>query len=142
MRMHSNYLDCILCPASLKTLVAAATKKLRKVNFDAIAFRGMSGTIFAAPLAMQLKKQLLLVRKKDGSHSDYDVEGDYDIINYIIVDDFVSTGKTIKCIRDKVKKNISGSKLVGLYLYGPMSSTSSMRDTIKRMGFTLLSKGE
>jgi adenine/guanine phosphoribosyltransferase-like PRPP-binding protein len=80
----------------VKRLIPRAAKLLKGVEFDAIAFRGMSGCLFAAPLALRLGKSLLMVRKPNQSHTYRIVEGDKLARTYIIVDDFISTGETMR----------------------------------------------
>lgn len=94
---------------SLKNLSVEICKELRKTDreFDAIACRGVSGTVVGAAVASRLSKQLIVVRKPDvQSHSEYDVEGrPYGFFKYIIIDDFVSTGETVREIIRNVEKN-------------------------------------
>lgn len=80
----------------VKRLIPRAAKLLKGVEFDAIAFRGMSGCLFAAPLALHLGKPMIMVRKPNASHTARTVEGDRAAYTYIIVDDFVSTGATVQ----------------------------------------------
>lgn len=76
---------------------------LRGKEFDAIAFRGMSGATIAPSVALALNKSLIMVRKpKDGSHSDMRVEGDRTARTYVIIDDFQSTGETVRAIVEDV----------------------------------------
>lgn len=70
-----------------------------KDSFDAIAFRGMSGAIPAGILSIMLEKPLILVRKsRNDNHAGCLVEGDSAAKTYIIVDDFICSGETIKAI--------------------------------------------
>jgi orotate phosphoribosyltransferase-like protein len=74
-------------------------------NFDSIAFRGVSGALVAPILAHKLKKHLISVRKNThDSHvmSNYKVEGNVASQSYIIVDDFICSGNTIKTIVNEV----------------------------------------
>src|SRR4051812_10409313 len=61
---------------------------LSRYDFDAIAFRGLSGALFAPTVAMKMGKTLIAVRKKSTIHSSRIVEGDYNARRYIILDDF------------------------------------------------------
>ncbi len=72
----------------IKTLV----ETIKDVDF--IACTGISGLMFAAPVAYLLKLPLVVVRKtKDGSHAVEFVEGNPKG-NYAIIDDFMSSGKS------------------------------------------------
>ena len=98
MYIESPYLTEVL-GTKLTTFVTMTTKRIikSKVKFDAIAFRGMSGAIIACPVASIFKKPLIIVRKSiKNCHSSRQVEGFIDAKKYIIVDDFIETGKTIR----------------------------------------------
>jgi hypothetical protein len=93
--MHTA-LDMRFVKLALKTI-----KKLvkdTKLDFDTIVFRGMSGALLAPLVAQTLKKELLMVRKDDGTHSSYKVEGNLATKRYIILDDLICTGETLKHI--------------------------------------------
>jgi hypoxanthine phosphoribosyltransferase len=85
---------------SVKKIIPQAAKLLKGMKFDAIAFRGMSGCLFAAPLSLRLRKPLLMVRKPcacpSSTHTKMKVEGDINAQTYIIVDDFIGTGRTVR----------------------------------------------
>lgn len=87
---------------------------LRQHDFDALAFTGISGTMLGAPLALELNKTMLVVRKDVYSHSPYVVEGDYAARRYIIVDDCVCTGATFKRIQEKISIAAPKAKCLGL----------------------------
>jgi adenine/guanine phosphoribosyltransferase-like PRPP-binding protein len=104
---------------------AKALRLFRKKNpFDAIAFRGNSGAAIAYPLSFKLQIPLICVRKGP-SHSPFKVEGCSNAKTYVIVDDFIESGNTIKRIRKAINTDYrSEPKLVGilLYDYGPPCS--------------------
>lgn len=92
---HCQYLDFALETKRLRKSIALAVKALKFFEFDAIAFRGMSGAMIAPMLALRLDKTLIMVRKNPSdSHSGLRVEGDKAARRYVIVDDFVSMGDT------------------------------------------------
>lgn len=88
-------------------------------SFDAIAFTGMSGAIFAPRLASKMGKELLLVRKpNDDSHSCRIVEASSGkVTSYIVVDDFMSSGNTVDRIVKAVGDKFPMIKLMGIYEY-------------------------
>lgn len=98
------YLDCALRPDELRNNIEQAAHDLKKqgYKFDAIAFRGMSGALLAAPLALALDKTMILVRKGEDSHSMYKIEGDIGAQKYLIVDDFIGTGTTVRTIIEEI----------------------------------------
>lgn len=88
-------------------------KCLLRLNADHIIVTGLSGVIFAAAFNQYCGFPYVVVRKEDGSHSCKTVEGAS--IKYqrgVIVDDLISTGKTVQTI---VKKYESYRKSMSLF---------------------------
>lgn len=114
-KIVSSHLNGYLDPVELAKKIKIAAKELAKHDFDTIAFRGMSGALIAPPLAMKLKKQLILVRKdNDDSHTLFGVEGNKLSKRYIIVDDFVCSGKTKSVIIEKVAEFAPLAEFIGM----------------------------
>jgi adenine/guanine phosphoribosyltransferase-like PRPP-binding protein len=114
---HSDYMRYTIRTEMLGKAVAASAKFLKTKDFEAIAFMGNSGALLAAPLALALRKPMILVRKplkKETSHSYHLCEGFRVAKSYIIVDDFVQTGTTVNYIREQVKEWLPDAKLVGV----------------------------
>jgi orotate phosphoribosyltransferase len=103
-------------------------EKRNDIQFDAIAARGLSGFLFAPIVAMALNKTLLMVRKGERCHSGHTVEGDYGARNYIIIDDFISSGNTISATIDAVAEEVPTARCVGMVHY------SRMRDDDRWLG--------
>lgn len=100
---HTDYLQSLINPRELRKNIAWACKFLKQFDFDTIAFRGMSGALLAIPIALRMKKELIMVRKPgENTHSKYQVEGNINVQKYVIVDDFVFTGDTVRSIYDAV----------------------------------------
>jgi hypothetical protein len=115
---NAPHLDFVFDPKRLHACFHKANKALKKVEFDAMAFRGMSGAMFAPILAYQMGKYLLMVRKPgDDTHSRMNVEGYYASKRYVIVDDFTSSGDTLRAIHDAIREEVPQAKCVGVYLY-------------------------
>jgi len=104
--------------------VARLVKLREELGFDAIAFRGSSGAAlaFVASIAMQIP--IIFVRKNDESNHGNPVESNSrtPIKKYIIVDDFVCSGKTLQAILDGIRKiskqqAMAEPKCVGAFLY-------------------------
>ena len=115
----SDYLKPALSHDMLKECVDAIVKRARKMNveFDAVAFRGMSGALVAPAVAMRLKKTLLMVRKDiANTHSSKLVEGKVETA-YIIVDDLISSGQTIVETVKAIKSFNRKAKCVATMLY-------------------------
>lgn len=100
--IHSEYLQEIFQPEEYKKTIEWVKKALKKFEFDAIAFRGTSGSAIAFPLSYELGIPLLYVRK-DSSHHCSGIEGFVDCKRYVIIDDMVSSGETIKIIQDTIQ---------------------------------------
>jgi adenine/guanine phosphoribosyltransferase-like PRPP-binding protein len=101
-----------------RVTVRKALKALRGKKFDAIAFRGLSGTLIGPLLAFKLNRTMLAVRKrKREGHSGLMVEGDRGARTYIIVDDFIQTARTVRSIIEEVKDFTDDeAQCVGVYL--------------------------
>lgn len=67
-----------------------------QLDFDTIVFRGMSGALMAPLVAAELKKELLMVRKEDGSHASFKVEGNIATQRFIVLDDLIASGTTMQ----------------------------------------------
>src|ERR1035441_4337402 len=97
--MTSSYLYMVLKPKGLERISNTLIKLIESTHivFDSIAFTGMSGALVVPTLAFRMEKNPLVIRKPgDGSHSSRSIEGGgVDVKSYIIVDDFISSGRTI-----------------------------------------------
>lgn len=111
----ANHLSCFLDPTDRKCVVKNSIAVLSKYDFDAIAFQGLSGALIAPIIAMQMDKTLIAVRKpNEECHSLYRVEGDVAARRYIIVDDFISSGNTVRAILNAVYYVNSSAKCLGV----------------------------
>lgn len=101
--MRSSYLKNAMDSKQLPTLIRQLKKNIHEsgVEFNAIAFRGMSGALVAPLLALRMKKGLIVCRKSSEQAHAGPVEGHLQGGGYIIVDDFKASGRTI-CSIDKV----------------------------------------
>jgi adenine/guanine phosphoribosyltransferase-like PRPP-binding protein len=112
---HCDYLRNFIVPERLEERVKLAARALKYHEFDAIAFRGMSGALISVPLALKMCKTMIMVRKPgDDSHSTFLVEGDTQARKYVIVDDFVATGDTVRTIKREVVKFSPDSECIGV----------------------------
>lgn len=100
---------------TLQEKVEVSAKALRTHSFDALAFSGMSGAFIGPPVAMMMRKSMLLVRKpNDTTHSEFQVEGDITVKSYVIIDDFICSGDTRKFIIDSIKEFAPRAECLGL----------------------------
>lgn len=133
MGVSSDYLSTVLCPSSIKTVVDGCCKRLKPhaAKFQAIAFRGMSGCLVAPWVAAKLKKHMLMVRKGK-SHSTNLVEGELTVDSYIILDDFMDSGNTVKQIVNRIAMT-RDAKMVGACFYNKPELNSKTRELLKKI---------
>lgn len=99
----ASHLYELLNPETLKERIASAVTLLSKHEFDAVAFRGLSGALVAPSIALAMGKTMIAVRKDgENCHSNHHVEGDHGAEKYVIIDDFISSGKTCREIVQKI----------------------------------------
>lgn len=118
----SQYLQSALTPGDIKIIVKRLIAKLKHLDFEAIAFQGYSGALIAPIVAYKMNKCPILVRKETfkDAHSCQAVEGLYShkrIIKYIIIDDFIDTGTTIRNINYKINQTTGTYECIGVALY-------------------------
>lgn len=133
--VRSNYMYSNFQPDQFNDNVKRLQQTLveEKIDFDSIACRGVSGIMLASPLSFVTKKPLIVVRKTvEGNHGNSILEGYFPRdLRYIIVDDFISTGATVRAIIEEInncyrqsRKKIKGScytlqkcECVGAFFY-------------------------
>lgn len=119
LHLETEYLHDIFNPRIFQSKVNRISKKLLTLkkyghNFDGIVGTGLSGSLYCSAISYNTKIPFCIVRKEK-SHSSLKVEG-YVPDQYIIIDDFFVTGKTIA----NIIKSMKYSKLVGLIFYAYM----------------------
>ena len=108
--------------------------RINHERFDSLAFTGMSGAAIAFPLTLITDIPLTCVRKDhDGSHYQRrgggSVEGHVQKgLRYLIVDDQVSSGRTIRHIMHAIAREVPGSRCVGIARYYPNDYTADRKD--------------
>jgi|TARA_B100001094_G_scaffold158506_1_gene153425 adenine/guanine phosphoribosyltransferase-like PRPP-binding protein len=85
-------------------------------SYDAIACCGTSGLMVVPQIAELLKKNIIVVRKNTDGYSDFMVEG-ASTRQYIIIDDLVCSGGTVKHIIKNIKEEIPIAKCMGVWSY-------------------------
>lgn len=104
----------------LALTVRNATEDLRphRKEFDSIVVTGVSGLVVGAPVALRLRKPLVILRKaSDDSHS-----GRHENIKNVgdralFLDDFVSGGATQRRVLDAIDRHGAGARVVARYVY-------------------------
>lgn len=120
--MGIYYLDDALHATHRKAIISRVVSQLKNVEFDAIAFRGLSGALVAPIIAEKMGKHLVGVRiSTTYTHSDNrDVEvssglgGDF---RFVIVDDLIDSGRTVRSIIDKIHGEHPDAKCVAIVTY-------------------------
>jgi adenine/guanine phosphoribosyltransferase-like PRPP-binding protein len=101
-------------------IIIKAVCDLRKVadSFDSIACCGVSGLLVVAQVAELLNKNIIIVRKGEKCYSEFRTEG-VAPFRYIILDDLICSGGTVRYIKKVLKDEYSRSNCVGVYCYLP-----------------------
>jgi len=119
--ISAAYFGCAFHPAKMRRFIEAAQRLLIDQQFDAIAFRGMSGAMVAPVLAYSLHKSVIMVRKPkmmtQEHHSPLTVEGDKDAGRYLIVDDFRCSGETVRAILEEIRDFAPEARCMGALFY-------------------------
>jgi len=105
-------------------IIINAYSYLNKLDFyyDSIACCGTSGLMVVPQIAELLNKNIIVVRKKKDGYSDFMVEGAATNL-YIIIDDLICSGGTVKHIIKNIRRETPRSKCVGVYCYMPEESS-------------------
>lgn len=126
---HSQYHEHTYRPARLATVAKRVCKSLKKLQkklkFDAIAFTGTSGAAIAYPVSVLTGMHLICVRKTSEKSHGKRIEGTFkNVRRYIILDDFIAEGGTIKKIAEELAKESDAAyydydraRCVGVCLY-------------------------
>jgi orotate phosphoribosyltransferase-like protein len=130
-------------PEVLRRAVTALSRDIRSFNeslpkdqkIDVIVCCGISGAAVAFPVSLETGIPVWVVRKvKEMTHSPHDVDRHFfssedemikcpDVLRYIIIDDIVDTGATIRWIIEKMNgvKKYQNNQLLKLFLYSERS---------------------
>jgi adenine/guanine phosphoribosyltransferase-like PRPP-binding protein len=125
----------LLTPGAMQARFDILRDKIESTNldFDTIAFSGFSGALFGPTLGMALNKYIAYVRPSgyDNCHSIYSVEGPSREAMYIIVDDLVDTGNTLRRIITKMAER--EGTCVGIFFYAPYDGTTDINVPISNV---------
>jgi adenine/guanine phosphoribosyltransferase-like PRPP-binding protein len=104
-------------------IIIKAVCDLRKIeHFDSIVCCGISGLLVAPQIAEILNKHLVVIRKEnDKCYSDFGIEG-VAPYRYIIIDDLICSGKTVRHIKNTIKEDYPRAICIGVYCYLPDDS--------------------
>jgi len=101
-------------------IIIKAVCDLRKIadSFDSIACCGVSGLLVVAQVAELLNKNIIVVRKGEKCYSEFRTEG-VAPFRYIILDDLICSGGTVRHIKKVLKDEYQRSNCIGVYCYLP-----------------------
>lgn len=117
---HSSYLANVMDRTIRKQKIESGVKllKVRKFKAAAIVASGISGAIIGDAIAGLLDRKFAIVRKaKENNHGRPVEATEYINGKYVIVDDCIDTGATVKHIIERMAENQAGSKCVGIILH-------------------------
>lgn len=98
-------------------MIMKSVSELRGLDFDSIVCCGISGLLVAPQVCEILNKNLIIIRKKNvKSYSSFVVEGVCPS-TYVVLDDLVCSGGTIKYIKKIMFEEYTYAHCLGAYLY-------------------------
>ena len=125
-------------------IIIKAVCDLRKISdsFDSIACCGVSGLMVVPQIAELLNKHIIVVRKGEKCYSEFRTEG-VAPFKYIIVDDLICSGSTVKHIKKVLKDEYYRAQCIGVYCYLPnecayRSTEEGSKLCIRDLGIPLL----
>ena len=119
---HSHYLHPVFIKEEfsemMRRTVRLARMMKRAYKYDTIVFTGMSGALVSSAISLAIDSSLVCIRKnEDSSHYPFNFEGNPNVKNYIIVDDFISGGATVRNLLSKMKKAKPDAVCKAILLY-------------------------
>lgn len=101
-------------------IIIKAVCDLRRIKdeFDTIVCCGISGLMVVPQIAELLDKHILVVRKNEKCYSEFRMEG-VAPFRYVVVDDLVCSGGTVKRIKNLIKEDHPRARCIGVYCYIP-----------------------
>jgi hypothetical protein len=103
---------------SNRKLLSEFRAGMSDVSFDTVVGTGLSGTVYVSRVAPILGSKFAIVRKPDdqSTHSCYRIEGSVGL-EYIIADDFVCSGRTVRRVIEQMLVEFPWSKFMGVWCY-------------------------
>jgi orotate phosphoribosyltransferase-like protein len=121
-KIDTEYLQDIFYrpKTTIKQIVRTIKKHYPEVQ-GIVSSSGISGSLLVVPVATELKSKFAIVRTKR-THSSCKVEGYYEIGGYVIIDDFIDSGTTVKQIIRKMKVESELNYPIGMVCYADYRS--------------------
>jgi len=135
LSFSSTYGWTQLSPREMYETMEKSCRKIGKLHkelkFDAIAFTGSSGAALAFVAGITHRIPVIYVRKEGEKAHGRPVECNTTapIHTYLIVDDFIASGNTLRSIRNAIniqatKNTEARPKCVGIFLYDSQATRS------------------
>lgn len=136
--MYSDYLFEVVSTKRRSHTISAIKDLIlsENIEFTHIAVMGLSGMLVGPQLALLMGKEIIVVRKTQTEHSMYSVEFDDSVEGYIIIDDLIESGATIKNIKkaiEKEKKKVQPMSLKNAELKAVICYHAAWKDNPKRI---------
>lgn len=136
LKVRTDYLGSVYEVDRFTKLIARVSQQIEKLRktlpFDALAFTGTSGSAVAYPISAQLKIPLICVRKtEDNNHYFQAIEGCVGAKRYLIIDDFIESGETVRRIIRTIREDAcmgEQAEAVGVFLYDPTDRRKQIDD--------------
>lgn len=145
---HSSYLHDLFesktkFKKTVQTLKATVlSDEVKSLNIDSIVCTGVSGLAVASAVCYLTNKNLVIVRKPGvASHASYLVEGlpTKKPLRYIFLDDFISSGETVKRVILAINNEIGkeNAHFCGLMLYSYDVKFYNRKESFDRYKYTV-----
>lgn len=114
-----HHIDKSQFKPTVKTTVTAIRRLKKLLGFEQIVCTGISGQSIAWPVGYVTEIPVAVVRRKgEKGHHGYSVENFTRNQKYIILDDFISSGDTVKHVLKTLGEEYNDPiKCVGVYCY-------------------------
>ena len=130
IKIHSGYMKNVFNPDTFPRIIDSAFKTAEKIRnkhpYDSIAFCGMSGCAMAFILAHKMGLPMLCVRKQETkshfTNGGKFVEGNLSAEKYLIIDDFMAVGDTVRYIIKSIKNEVPVASCSAILLYSQRSN--------------------
>lgn len=114
---HSSYHDINFDAKSRQNnIYLVADALLDYPNDVTVVVSGLSGILIGVPVADATNKNFAIVRKYGETCHGLAIEGQI-TGDYVIVDDFIASGSTVRHILERVKARDPNSNCLGILLY-------------------------
>ncbi len=141
--MHANWLTNLFRSDLRINRTEAVAKLIKeklvewKLKTDNVTLvgTGISGVIVVTSVANILGSPIAIVRKEH-SHSFFPIESTDDIGHYIILDDFIESGSTVRRIVEIIKARYSNSECLAFFGFDTLKSRHDLgpeRASVKKV---------